>query len=304
MKSTTETFNLRRPFLMGLAYRMLGSVAEAEDILQDAWLRWQAADRSQIAAPKAFLTRVVTRLCLDHAKSARARREVYTGPWLPEPSADLACASASPHADPEAAMELANDLSMALLLVLERLSPLERAAFLLHDVFDLPFGEIAQLLESTPEACRKLASRAREHVRAEKPAREVPAEAAARFFDGFYRAMQAGDISGLAAMLAEDAVLIADGGGKKIAALAPIAGREKIIRFFAGLADKFGLPGPERLFRTPLNGGDGLIVEEPDGSIQAWCLDWTPDGRIAAIYLLRNPDKLARLEKRIHKPPV
>ena len=286
-----EAFEALRPHLTGLAYRMTGSLTDAQDVVQDAWLRWHRADLASVKAPKPFLLRIVVRLCLDRTRSARARREVYVGRWLPEPVADLDGLGQAPSA--EHAAEIADDLSVALLLVLDRLSPLERAAFLLHDVFDFAFDDIAPLLDRAPAACRKLASRARRRVKEARPARSLPPEAAEQFASRFHDAVRTGNVAAFAKALAEDALMIADGGGKAYAALNPINGREKIVRFFAGLARKFGTPREVR--RVPLNGGEGLVIVEADGGLQAWTLAWNDQGKVQAIYVVRNPDKLGHL---------
>jgi RNA polymerase sigma-70 factor, ECF subfamily len=286
-------FEALRPRLTGLAYRMTGSLTDAEDIVQDAWLRWHRTDPASVDAPKPFLLRIVARLCLDRARSARARREVYVGPWLPEPVADLDRLGHHPGADHIA--ELADDLSVALLLVLERLSPLERAAFLLHDVFDLTFDDIASMLDRSPAACRKLASRARQRVKEARPARHLPREAAEEFASRFLAALRTGDVTAFARSLAEDAQLIADGGGKIYAALNPIIGRDRIVRFCTGLVRKFGTPREIR--RLPLNGGEGFLIVEADGGLQTWTLAWNDRGLVQAIYMMRNPDKLGHLRR-------
>ena len=261
---------------------MLGSVAEAEDVVQDAYLRWHDADRSGVADVRAFLSRIAIRLCLDRLKSARARREHYVGPRRPEPVVE----------DPPADDPL--DFSMTLLLALERLSPLERAAFLLHDVFDLDFAEVARTLDRSEAACRQLAARAREHVRESRPRFPVDPEEGARIASAFLDAARTGDASALSQLLAEDAVLQTDGGGKRIAALAPILGRDRIARFFAGIARKGGAAVPYKFTFARINGQPGYIGEEPDGSIHTVSLD-VRDGRIVAIYIVRNPDKLRHL---------
>jgi RNA polymerase sigma-70 factor (ECF subfamily) len=285
------TFEALRPELTGLAYRMCGSIADAEDVIQEAWLRWHDVAHVTVRSPKAFLLRITMRLCLDRAKSARNRREHYVGPWLPEPIVDMHQVGRNP--DPERIAELTDDLSVALLLVLERLSPLERAAFLLHDVFDLSFEEIATTLERDPGACRKLASRARRRVKEGRTANQVSPARAKAFIAEFHRALQAGDLASVSRMLAEDAMLIADGGGKKYAALNPIYGRDKIMRFLNGLVTKFGVP--KAIKCISLNGHEGFLVTERDGEIQTWCLDWSQEGLVKAIYQLRNPDKLRHI---------
>ena len=291
MDEAQAIFEAHRPELTGLAYRMCGSIADAEDVVQDVWLRWHNVEPTAIRSHRAFLFRITIRLCLDQAKSARSQRERYVGPWLPEPIVDMSRVRREP--DPEMIAELADDLSIALLLVLERLSPLERAAFLLHDVFDLSFEEIAKVLEREPGACRQLASRARRRIKMEHPAKVVSPARAKIFIAEFHKALQSGDVASVTRMLAEDAVVIADGGGKKYAALKPIHGREKVMRFFTGLVTKFG--PPKEIHRVALNGRDGLLIAERDGDIQTWCLDWSQEGLVRVIYVMRNPDKLRHI---------
>ena len=268
--------------LLGLAYRMLGSRSDAEDVVQDAWLRFAGAQGVQ--NPEAFLVTVVTRLCLDRLKSARARREVYVGPWLPEPVFDAESLSAG------TATELADDISFALLLALDRLSPPERAAFLLHDVFDTPFPQVAAMLDRSETACRQLASRARRAVRDDRP---VPAETPdnhARLLQAFGEAAVSGNVAALAELLREDAVAITDGGGRKSAALNPIIGADKVARFFVGVAAK-NAGHDMRVEPAMINGALGALLYldgEPELTFSV-----AVDGeKIAAIYLVRNPDKL------------
>ena len=278
-------FESHRGHLVGLAYRMLGSVAEAEDAVQEAYLRWHRADRAAVVNPRAFLSKTVTRVCLDVLKSARARRESYVGPWLPEPVLDSTTLSA------ETASDYADDLSVTLMLALERLSPLERAAFLLHDVFDMEFGEVADALGRSEAACRQLAARARGHVRAERPRFRVSPEDGAKLVDAFLAASRSGDAGSLAQLLAESAVLYSDGGGKKRAALNPIHGRDRIVRFFTSLARKERLHPIVGVRPTQVNGMAGLVAVEADGTVLTISLD-IRDGLIAAIYIVSNPDKL------------
>ena len=277
-------FEAHRPALMGLAYRMLGSRAEAEDVVQDAYLRWHGADRAAIEHPRRYLGTVVTRLCLDRMKSAQARREVYVGPWLPEPIVDE-------RFEDEAAGELAHDISIALMLVLERLSPLERASFLLHDVFGLDFAEVGRTRGRGEAACRQLAARARTHIEAGRPRFASSREAGDRLAAAFQRANAAGDMQALTALLAEDAVLYSDGGGKRAAALQPIRGADKIVRFLAGMARKTPSLLAFDVRRAAVNGLAGFVLREPDGSVDTVAIDHR-DGRITAIYLTRNPEKL------------
>jgi RNA polymerase sigma-70 factor, ECF subfamily len=225
-----QSFEAHRRALTGLAYRMLGSRAEAEDVVQDAYLRWRGADRDAVGAPRRYLGMVVTRLCLDRMKSAQARREVYVGKWLPEPVVDEPLDSDIG--------SLTHDLSVALMLVLERLSPLERAAFLLHDVFGLNFAEVADTLGRGEAGCRQLAARARVHIEAARPRFTASREVGSRLAAAFCAASETGDTQALRRLLAEDAVLNTDGGGKRPAALNPIYGADKILRFLAGITRK------------------------------------------------------------------
>jgi RNA polymerase sigma-70 factor (ECF subfamily) len=288
-EDAAQTFERHRRRLTGLAYRMLGSLAEAEDIVQDAYLRWHKADRNTVADARAYLSSTVARLCLDHLKSARVRREQYVGPWLPEPIVDPSILA------PDTASELADDLSVALMMTLERLSPLERAAFILHDVFDMDFDTIASVLDRNVAACRQLAARARAHVHDERPRFNASPEDAARLSDAFHQAVLSGNVAGLGQMLAADAVLYTDGGGKRTAALNPIRGSDKIMRFFAGIAQKGGLSTLATLRRLSLNGLPGFIFVDDEGAIQTLALEIN-DGRIAEIYAVRNPDKLGHLK--------
>jgi RNA polymerase sigma-70 factor, ECF subfamily len=277
-------FETHRHALLGLAYRMLGSRAEADDVVQDAYLRWHATDHGGIDEPRRYLKTVVARLCLDRMKSAQARREIYVGQWLPEPVVDE-------EFDAESASDLAHDLSVALMLTLERLSPLERAAFLLHDVFELDFAEVARALDRNAAACRQLASRAREHIKAGRPRFQTSPEEGRRLAAAFRQAAEAGDTHTLTALLAEDAVLFSDGGGKRVAALNPIRGADKILRFLAGVARKNpSLPAMQTRAAT-VNGLAGFVAREPDGSINTMAFEHHA-GRIVAIYLVRNPEKL------------
>ncbi|MBU0727024.1 MAG: sigma-70 family RNA polymerase sigma factor [Alphaproteobacteria bacterium] len=281
--SLPDPFEAQRPLLLRLAYRMLGSRAESEDIVQEAWLRWQAADRGSISEPAAYLSRIVTRLCLDALKSARARRETYIGFWLPEPVAE----------PPEEEMR-ADELTLTLMLALERLSPLERAAFLLHDVFEVPLDEIATTLERAPATVRQLAARARRHVREARPRYPVGREEGDRLARAFFDAATKGDLQGLSALLAENAVLHSDGGGKVIAFHNPIAGLPRLLRLYAGLERKRIAADSVLLRPLRIDGLPGYLSRERGGILQTTAFD-IRDGRIAAIYVTRNPDKLERL---------
>jgi len=271
--------------LLGLAYRMLGSRSDAEDVVQDAYLRFAGAQ--DVHNAEAFLVTVVTRLCLDRLKSARAQREVYVGPWLPEPVFDAEGLSA------DTATELADDLSFALLLALDRLSPMERAAFLLHDVFDTPFSEIAAMLDRTEASCRQLASRARRAVRDERPPPAATPDSHARLLQAFGEAVASGNVARLAELLRADAVALTDGGGRKTAARNPIVGAEKIARFFIGLAAK-NAGHDIRIEPAMINGAFGALLYL-DGELDHTMSMAISGDKIAAIYIVRNPDKLRHL---------
>jgi RNA polymerase sigma-70 factor (ECF subfamily) len=277
-----DAFAVQRPRLLRLAYRMLGSTSEAEDVAQDAWLRWRKADPAAIADPAAWLVRVATRLCLDRLRADKAARAAYRGPWLPEPLIeDLA----------EDPLERAEEVSVAFLLALERLSPLERAVFLLHDVFEADYGAVAETLGRSEAACRQLASRAREHVRDARPRFAVPQEEAARLAVAFMQAAQAGDLEGLKSLLAEDAVMVTDGGGKRKAALRPLIGREDVVALIRGLSWRGNWPAATDVRLARINGYLGAILKSKDDLAT---IAFQPDGegRIAAIYVMRNPEKL------------
>jgi RNA polymerase sigma-70 factor (ECF subfamily) len=286
--AAAEGFEPYHRRLRGLAYRMLGSVADAEDVVQDAFLRWYATDRAAVGDAGAYLSRVVTRLCLDRLKSARARRETYVGSWLPEPVLD---ADAFGAGDAE---DAALDLSVALMLALERLSPLERAAFLLHDVFDASFDEVATALGRTPASCRQLAARARRNVRAERPRFPVTPEEGQRIARAFRAAADSGDASVLSGLLAQTVVLTADGGGRVSAVRTPLVGRDAVARFFSRLARVPGGPGIVREAR--INGLPGFVTRYADGTLQTTAFE-IEAGLIVAIHVVRNPDKLT------HVPP-
>lgn len=275
------SFDPLRPRLTRIAYRMLGSVADAEDVVQDAFVRWLGTDRTGILEPEAFLRRVVTRLCLDQLKSARARRETYVGPWLPEPVVE-----------PEDGD--VDDVTLPLMLALERLSPLERAAFLLHDVFGLGFDEIAETIGRDPAACRQLASRARTHVRASRPRFDVPRERGLEIAAAFFHASRSGDMAGLRTLLADDVSVHSDGGGKVPAGLRPIVGIEDVIKLQTSLA-RFFAKEMSRVVRYGfVNGLPGFVTVESGGVLQTTALA-IEDGRIVGVYVTRNPDKLRHL---------
>ena len=284
---TPETiFEAQRSRLTRLAYRMLGSIAEAEDTVQDAWPRWAGADHATIDEPAAWLVRVVTRLCLDRLRAARARRETYVGPWLPEPLIEELA---------EDPLERAEDVSVAFLLALQRLSPLERAAFLLHDVFDADYAALAKTLGREEAACRQLLSRARAHVKDARPRFSVPQDEAARLAAAFMDAAARNDATALAELLAEDCVLISDGGGKRKAALRPLVGRDDVLALIRGLAWRQGWPLPGNIRPARINGYPGVVLEDAEG-VQTIAFEPDGEGHVAAIYIVRNPDKLRRVQ--------
>lgn len=283
---TARTFESHRRHLMGVAYRMLGSVSEAEDAVQEAYLRWHRADPDEVRNAQAFLTRIVTRLCLDQLKSAQRKRETYVGPWLPEPLLEAADYAAETQSD------YANDMSVALMLALERLSPLERAAFILHDVFEVGFDEVGTALGRSGAACRQLSSRAREHLRAERPRFKVSPEDGDRFASAFLEAAQSGNTADLRSLLAADAVMQSDGGGVKMAAIHDIVGGDKIAHFLERVFRKYGGQRPVRIGQ--INGMPGVITMDREGTVQSVALE-IQGGLIAAIYVVRNPHKLAHI---------
>ena len=293
MTDPALSFEPHRRRLLGLAYRMLGSVSEAEDAVQDAYLRWHSANRDVVSDPRAFLTTTTTRICLDMLKSARARRETYVGPWLPEPVLDTAALA------PDAQTELAEDLSIALLLALDRLSALERAAFLLHDVFDCSFSEVASALDRSEAACRQLAARARTRVREARPQGTSAVHERAepsnhqQLVSAFVNAARSGDLQTLMGMLANDVRLTTDGGGRVPSALNVIEGADRTARFIVGAVSK-GLPEGSIIRVAEINGLPGLIVYRPDGSVQSVAFE-IAHNRVHSIYAVSNPDKLSHL---------
>jgi RNA polymerase sigma-70 factor (ECF subfamily) len=277
---------------------MLGSMAEAEDAVQEAYLRWHDADRDGVAEPQAFLVKTTTRICLDVLKSARVRREEYVGPWLPDPVTDTRSLA------PDTQTEMAEDLSVALLLALERLSPLERAAFLLHDVFDYSFTQVAAALGRNEAACRQLASRARTRVREARPADAVHTRAVssevdakhAELVSAFITATRSGDVATLTRLLASDARFVSDGGGKVPAALNVITGAKRVTALLVGLVRKGWTDEMTVRFDT-INDLPGLVMSGPQGLVQTCAFEIEGDV-VRAIYVVRNPDKLRHLGRR------
>ncbi|TWA67363.1 RNA polymerase sigma-70 factor (ECF subfamily) [Azospirillum brasilense] len=276
-------FSALRPRLVRLAYRMLGSVADAEDVVHDAYLRWLATDRGTIRQPAALLHTIVTRLCLNELKSARRRRETYVGPWLPEPIVDAE------------ETEDIDDITLPLMIALERLSPLERAAFLLHDVFGMGFDDVASAIGRDTAACRKLASRARDHIRAARPRFPVTKEQGLEIAAAFFTASRHGDLDRLRLLLADDVTARADGGGKVPASQDPLNGIEAVMARHAQLAQEFER-SPSRLLRyAVIDGLPGFLSVEGGGIVQTTALQ-IERGRIVALYITRNPDKLRRVD--------
>ncbi|HVH21081.1 MAG TPA: RNA polymerase sigma factor SigJ, partial [Pseudonocardia sp.] len=239
----TAAFARERALLIGVAYRMLGSVNDAEDVVQEAWLRWARVDTGTVADPRAFLVRTVTRLAIDRLRRIKARRETYVGPWLPEPLLTGPDAVAEPVADPAADVDRAESVSMAMLVVLETLSPLERSVFVLHEAFGYPYADIGEMLGRNPATVRQLAHRAREHVQARRPRFEADATKRRAMTERFLQASLDGDMNSLLELLAPEATLWADGGGKAKAPRRPIVGRDKIARFFVGISGEIVPPG-------------------------------------------------------------
>jgi RNA polymerase sigma-70 factor (ECF subfamily) len=276
---TAEAFERHRPLAFGIAYRMLGSVAEAEDIVQEAFLRLHR--EPEVRAPQAFVTTVTTRLSIDRLRSAQRRRETYPGEWLPEP----VLGDTAP--DPES-------VSMALLVVLESLSPVERAVFLLHDVFDYGYDEIAEIVGKSRDNCRQLALRARRRIDERRPRFDPEPEQRAKLVAGFFEAIGDGDFEGLVSLLAEDATVVGDGGGKAPARATPLHGAAKVARFMLGLG-RLAVRDDLRVEPAQVNGQPGALVRDAAGKvITAMSVD-VSDGRIAAIRSVVNPDKLAHL---------
>jgi len=279
-------FDPLRPALIRAAYRMLGSVADAEDVVQDAFLRWLDVDRSAVREPAAFLRRIVTRLCLDRLKSVRRERETYIGTWLPEPVV-------------ESGEDEPDDITLPLLMALERLSPLERAAFLLHDVFGLDFDEVAATIARDPAACRQLASRARAHVRANRPRYPVAKERGLEIAQAFFAASRNGEMERLRTLLAADVTVYADGGGKATTHGAPVSGLDQVMQLFARFASVFAVSKSRLVRYCLINGLPGFVTVEGGDVLQTTALE-IADGRVVAVYVMRNPDKLKHVGNAVH----
>ncbi|PSL08507.1 RNA polymerase ECF family sigma subunit [Haloactinopolyspora alba] len=285
-----DVFEEHRGLLFTVAYELLGSVADAEDVVQDAWLRWSAADRSDVADPKSYLIRIASRLALNRMRTLRTRRETYVGPWLPEPLLTSPDASAD--------IELAEDVSMAMLVVLETLAPLERAVFVLREVFGLPYAELATTLGRSEASVRQVAHRAREHVQARQPRYQADPTEQREVTERFLEAALGGDLDALMEVLAPDVVIVSDHGGKARANRWPVSGADKVSRLVTGLTAK-GRFAEHRFEMTCLNGGYG-VVGTLDGVVDVAGLIEVREGRVARILAFRNPDRMRGLQ-RVHR---
>jgi RNA polymerase sigma-70 factor, ECF subfamily len=284
-EEVARQFEELRPQLVGAAYRVLGSVADAEDAVQETWLRWAAADRTEVRDARAYLLTVATRQALNRIRQQQSRREDYVGPWLPEP--------VSTDRGPAESVELADSVSMAMLVVLESLSPLERAAFVLHDVFGLSFAEVATTLDRSEAAVRQLANRARGHVHSRRP--EVVDRARHdAVLDQFTQHLMTGDMAKFMALLAPDVVLVTDGGGVKRAALRPIQGPEKVVRWLVGVLNRPDYTGETRIEVTRLNDETAVLLFA-DGELDTVAFCTVEDRGITALYFVRNPYKLGHV---------
>jgi RNA polymerase sigma-70 factor (ECF subfamily) len=282
-----EPFDRHRRLLFAVAYQMLGSVADAEDVVQDAWLRWSAADRADVEDDRAYLVTITSRLALDRLRAARTRRETYVGPWLPEPL----LTEASTTAGPEDAVELGEQVSLALLVVLETLSPAERAVFVLREVFGMPVAEVAAALGRSEAAVRQLAHRAREHVEARRPRFDTDRRAQREVTERFLAAAVGGDVESLLAALAPGVVLVSDGGGRVTAARRPIVGADKVARFLAAVGPQgVGVPGL-RIEVAEVNGAPAVVAWTDEGPFMALQLV-VADGLVQQVFYVANPDKL------------
>lgn len=292
MRQTDSDFELCRAHLERLAYRMLGSRADADDMLQEAYLRWTRAPRDQVLNNRAFLSSIVTRLCIDRRREIERRKESYVGPWLPEPFVE-------PEPTPDRAVEAAESVSLALMHLLERLSPVERAAYLLRQIFDFDYAEIGKILDKSEANCRQIVSRCNTRLHADRPRFEPGIDEVARVNGQFLQACATGDYDGLVRLLADEVVMVSDGGGKAAAALRPVVGADKVARFFLGVYRKSA--GDARVEHVLVNGQPGLATYS--GAVLTTVLSFdVGDGQIRACYLIRNPDKLARSAEADHRP--
>jgi RNA polymerase sigma-70 factor (ECF subfamily) len=282
-----RAFNEYQSLLFAVAYRMLGSSADAEDMLQETFIRWQHVADTEIESPKAFLVTITTRLCVHHLQSARVRRESYFGQWLPEPLVT------APRQNPVASLEVDESLSMAFLLLLERLTPVERAVLLLREVFDYEYSEIASILEQTETNCRQILRRARQHIKSSRPRFDASLEQREELLRRFSQASSQGDLEGLVSLLSKDAVFYSDGGGKAPALPKPIYGAENIAR---GVLEGLRKRVPKNLVRrfVEINGQPGIVSFLDGNPFSVFTLD-VADGRVARVYVVTNPEKLRKL---------
>lgn len=291
MNKTTEIFERQRPQLFRLAYGMLGRAAPAEDAVQETFLRWQKQDIGQIDAPGAYLSTIVSRICLDELKSARNRKEQYIGPNLPEPIL-------STSEKPDEVLEMAESLSMALLVVLDELTPVQRAVFILREIFDYEYAAIAGMINKSESHCRKIAQRARDRIRENKPHFEGNIPEQHKLVKAFLEAVKGGDLSEIESLLAEEAILYSDGGGKVTAARKPVAGAEKIAKFLLGI-QKHGPPASEwSIDFREINGAPGFILRLNGEVYNVWSFH-IEDDKIQNIYVVLNPDKLDHLKRHL-----
>lgn len=293
----TESFEAHRPQLFSLAYRMLGSASEAEDVVQDAWLRYQAAPRQDVRSPRAFLATIATRLCLDRLKSARAARETYVGPWLPEP------VLTEPGLTPEDLVQRRESITLAFLNLLETLTPEERAVYLLREVFDYGYDEIADVLQTSAANCRQLFHRAKQRVAEGRPRFAPSDETRRRLVERFMTALDRADVPALERLLAEDVRFWGDGGGKAAAARRPLAGRAEVLNLFAGIARLGATVRATQqvdLAVAEVN-AEPAVVLRLDGRIDAIFVCTVEDDAIAAIRAIRNPDKLVAIARQFQR---
>ncbi|GGW99760.1 RNA polymerase sigma24 factor [Streptomyces malachitofuscus] len=281
----TGAFVAHRDLLFTVAYEMLGSASDAEDVLQESWLRWAKADLAQVRDHRAYLVRITTRQALNRLRTLKRRKETYVGPWLPEPLLT------APDVAEDA--ELSENLSLALMFVLETLSPTERAVFVLHEVFDFGYDDIAAAIDKTPAAARQIAYRARRHVDARRPRTPASRADARAALESFRSALETGDLQGLLAVLAPDVVFVSDGGGLRLAALRPVVGADNVLRYMAGSVDKAG--GTFTSEPTTVNGNPGLVLRV-DGVIDGVLALRVENLRVTGLYYVRNPEKLTRVE--------
>ncbi|MGW6906163.1 RNA polymerase sigma-70 factor [Streptomyces sp. NPDC054940] len=289
-ETETDVFEEHRPVLLGVAYRMLGRVADAEDVVQEAWLRWSGADRSEVREPRAYLVRITTRLAIDRLRQVKARGETYIGPWLPEP---YVTDFGDTVPDTAERAVLADSVSLAVLVVLESLSPLERAVFVLREAFGYPYADIAAMLDRGEAAVRQLAGRARKHVDERRPRYDVDPVQRRDLTERFLAAAAEGDLEGLMSLLAPDVRLVGDSGGKAKAPVRVLETADKVGRFLVGVAQKGGVSDLSWRF-LEINGGPAVLVLSGDKPDSVFQLDLV-DGRIQAVYIIRNPDKLGFL---------